>query len=157
MNWLPIILKRAHPALWISWNKSMGTWTSPLFEKCLSTHRCAHGKHAVRTEAQVHWRCTPGGWSRGHLLSPFAECSLHLQRCLCAQTHIHTMLVSLAHTKKGCTHPDDAILLRFWALDVSFQAKGVELSTVTSKLEHKLTNKHQRLLSLTMNWLLSDF
>jgi len=27
--------------------------TSPLFEKCLSTHRCSRGRHAVQTEAQV--------------------------------------------------------------------------------------------------------
>jgi len=28
-------------------NNSMGTWTSPLFEKCLSTHRCPHWRHTV--------------------------------------------------------------------------------------------------------------
>jgi len=36
-------------------------------------------------------------------------CSL----CLCEQTYIHTMLVSLAQTEKEGTHPDDAILPRF--------------------------------------------
>jgi len=46
-----------------------------------------------------------------------ADCSLALQCCLqrglCTQTHIHTMLVSLAQTEKGGTHPDDAILPSF--------------------------------------------
>jgi len=53
----------------------MGTRTNRLFKKCLSTHRCWRGRHAVQTEAQVPWRCIPGGWSRGHLLLPCAKCT----------------------------------------------------------------------------------
>jgi hypothetical protein len=65
----------------------------------------------------------PWGMKMGEPAAFFAPTELLPVR---ANTHPHHARFP-RRTKKGCTHPDDAILLRFWAFDVSFQAKGVEL------------------------------